>query len=93
MSCLPLLNLQIQNVPKTDGISFLPTLLRVENKENHTFMYWELGQQRAVRKDNWKAYRDKKGNWELYDLSSDIEEQIDLAHKKEKVTQGSNRSC
>ena len=51
----------------------------------HTFMYWELGPQRAVRKGNWKAYRDKKGNWELYDLSSDIEEQIDLAHKKEKV--------
>ena len=48
-------------------------------------MYWELGQQRAVRKDNWKAYRDKKGNWELYDLSSDIEEKIDLAHKKEKT--------
>ena len=45
----------------------------------------ELGQQRAVRKDNWKAYRDKKGNWELYDLSSDIEEKIDLAHKKEKT--------
>jgi arylsulfatase A-like enzyme len=48
-------------------------------------MYWELGKQRAVRKGDWKAYRDKKTNWELYDLSTDIEEQINLAHKKEKV--------
>ncbi len=71
--------------PKTDGISFLPTLLSSGKQENHTFMYWELGPQRAVRKGDWKSYRDKKGNWELYDLSSDIEEQIDLAHKKEKV--------
>ena len=71
--------------PKTDGISFLPTLLSKAKQSNHAHMYWELGQQRAVRKDNWKAYRDKKGNWELYDLSSDIEEKIDLAHKKEKT--------
>ena len=71
--------------PKTDGISFLPTLLSKAKQSNHAHMYWELGQQRAVRKDNWKAYRDKKGNWELYDLSSDIEEKIDLAHKKEKI--------
>ena len=71
--------------PKTDGISFLPTLLSKPKQSNHAHMYWELGQQRAVRKDNWKAYRDKKGNWELYDLSSDIEEKIDLAHKKEKT--------
>jgi len=48
-------------------------------------MYWELGQQRALRKGDWKAYRGKKGNWELYDLSTDIEEQTNLAHKKEKV--------
>ena len=71
--------------PKTDGISFLPTLLSSGKQEKHIFMYWELGPQRAVRKGNWKAYRDKKRNWELYDLSSDIEEQINLAHKKEKV--------
>ena len=50
-------------------------------------MYWELGRQRAVRKGDWKAYRDKKGTWELYDLSIDIEEQIDLADKKEKMLQ------
>jgi arylsulfatase A-like enzyme len=71
--------------PKTDGISFLPTLLSSGKQEKHTYMYWELGPQRAVRKGDWKAYRDKKRNWELYDLSTDIEEQINLAHKKEKV--------
>jgi len=71
--------------PETDGISFLPTLLSRGKQENHTYMYWELGRQRALRKGDWKAYRDKKGNWELYDLSTDIEEQINLANKKEKV--------
>jgi arylsulfatase len=71
--------------PKTDGISFLPTLLSRGKQENHKYMYWELGPQRAVRKGDWKAYRDKKTNWELYDLSTDIEEQINLAQKKEKV--------
>ena len=73
--------------PKTDGISFLPTLLSKGRQANHAHMYWELGRQRAVRKGDWKAYRDKKGNWELYDLSIDIEEQIDLADKKEKMLQ------
>ena len=73
--------------PKTDGISVLPTLLSKGRQANHAHMYWELGRQRAVRKGDWKAYRDKKGNWELYDLSIDIEEQIDLADKKEKMLQ------
>ena len=71
--------------PKTDGISFLPTLLSRGKQENHTYMYWELGKQRALRKGDWKAYRDKKGNWELYDLSTDIEEQMDLADKEGKI--------
>ena len=71
--------------PKTDGISFSPSFLCSGKQENNTYMYWELGPQRAVRKGDWKAYRDKKGNWELYDLSTDIEEQINLAHKKDKV--------
>ena len=50
-------------------------------------MYWEHGRQRALRKGDWKAYRDKKGNWELYDLSTDIEEQMDLADKEGNILQ------
>ena len=50
-------------------------------------MYWEYQKQQAVRKDEWKAYRNKKGNWELYDLSVDIEEQNNLADKEGKILQ------
>ena len=28
---------------------------------------------------NWKAYKRKKGDWQLYDLSKEVEEKEDLA--------------
>jgi arylsulfatase A-like enzyme len=73
--------------PKTDGISFLPTLLSNGKQTKHSHMYWEYQKHQAVRKDEWKAYRNKKGNWELYDLSTDIEEQMNLADKEGKILQ------
>ena len=65
--------------PKTDGISFLPTLTgRKDEQEDHPYLYWEYQNQTAVRAGQWKAYR-SKGDWELYDLSQDIEELNDVA--------------
>ncbi len=63
----------------TDGISILPELLGEEAvgrpQEAHEYLYWELGQQTAVRMGNWKAIRPKRGaSWELYDLSRDVSE-------------------
>ncbi len=70
-----------------DGISMLPELFGADaigrEQEQHQFLYWELGGQRAVRIENWKAVRPKKdAAWELYDLSVDISESNDLAGKQ-----------
>jgi arylsulfatase A len=66
-----------------DGISFVPTLLgeRVAGgpQKNHKYLYWEYNGQTAVRCGNWKAHKPRKGPWQLYDLSKDIEEKEDLA--------------
>lgn len=68
------------DAPETDGVSFLPTLQGTPVEELASrYLYWEYGKQTAVRMDDWKAYRGASGKWELYDLSSDIEEQKNLA--------------
>jgi len=66
-----------------DGISILPTLLgrraTGRSQKKHEYLYWEYSGQTAVRWGDWKAYKPRKGPWELYDLSKDIEEQNDVA--------------
>jgi arylsulfatase A-like enzyme len=64
-----------------DGISVAPTLFgdRASQRE-HEYLYWELGQKRAVRMGDWKAVRPGKGKaWELYRLDQDASEVHDLA--------------
>ena len=68
-----------------DGISFKSTLLDQEQKQ-HEFLYWEFpsyhGQQ-AVRMGKWKGVRknifDGNLDIELYNLETDIKEQLDIA--------------
>jgi arylsulfatase A len=70
-----------------DGISFLPELLGKKKQKEHEYLYWEFHEQGgkiAVRMGNWKAVKlnvDKipQGAIELYDLSKDIGETINLA--------------
>ncbi|MDB4037294.1 arylsulfatase [Polaribacter sp.] len=73
-----------------DGTSMIEWL---ENKEElvHDIKKahcWELYGRRGVRKGNWKAeWQDRpygEDKWELYDLSTDISEQINLSKKKPK---------
>lgn len=69
-----------------DGISFLPKLLG-EPQNKHDYLYWEFHEQggkQAVRLGNWKGVRLKMSNniqapIELYDLTSDISEQNNVA--------------
>ena len=70
--------------PANDGLSILPELLGSEatgrKQEPHEFLYWEFGQQTAVRIDHWKGLQPKpNANWELYDLTTDLSETKDLA--------------
>ncbi|WP_235990492.1 arylsulfatase [Bremerella alba] len=69
---------------ETDGISILPALL--ENKSiEHPPLYWEFherGFSQAARLGNWKAVRNGVGKrLELYDLTTDVHEDVDLATK------------
>ena len=71
--------------PKSDGLSFLPTLHAKGDQEQHEFLYWEYGNQTAVRMKQWKAYKGKSGKWELYNLAKDIEENHSLADKEPEI--------
>jgi len=71
--------------PRTDGISFLPALLR-EKQKTHNYLYWEYPEGKgsiAIRMGKWKGFMNgiKEGNTriELYDLENDPREQKDLA--------------
>ena len=69
-----------------DGFSLVPTLFGEDKagkkQAQHEFLYWEYGNQTAVRMGDWKALRRTGKNasgWELYDLREDIEEARDVA--------------
>jgi len=64
----------------TDGISFVPTLTGEGEQGEHDYLYWESGEQRAVRRSGWKAVRPGgDAAWQLYDLAEDPSETDDLA--------------
>ena len=75
-------------VPVTDGISLLPELTGMHNRQKtHDFLYFEYpekGGQIAVRIGRWKGVRvnvrkDRNAPWELYDLDADPREKSDVA--------------
>ena len=77
-----------QKPKETDGISFLPTLLgEKQQQKKHDFLYWEFpeyGGQVAIRMGDWKVVRqnlknDKDPTLELYNLTKDPSEEINLA--------------
>lgn len=75
-----------------DGISFLPTLTAKPQQE-HNYLYWELhesGGKQAVHWKNWKAIKlnvsaANAGAIELYDLSTDPAEKINVAAQNETI--------
>ncbi|MDF1815074.1 MAG: arylsulfatase [Verrucomicrobiales bacterium] len=84
------------NLPeKTDGISFLPTLIgNSEAQKQHPYLYWECASGKGVqaaRMGNWKAVvkgTRSKGNekFELFDLGNDIAETTNLAAARPEIT-------
>ena len=78
---------EIKIPEKTDGISFLPTLLGKKGQKQHKYMYWEfheLSGRKALRKGDWKLVKyniqkPDRATIELYNLSTDPGEQNNLA--------------
>jgi arylsulfatase len=64
-----------------DGVSMLPTLEgRTVEQQRHDQLYWEYTGSQAVRIGDWKGFRERIGDpIELYDLSSDIAEESNVA--------------
>ncbi|WP_299534350.1 arylsulfatase [Ulvibacterium sp.] len=76
---------------KTDGISFLPTLLgQSDAQKEHNYLYWEFAESnhdaQAIRSGKWKLlYIYKSDSWELYDLSIDLGEENNLIEEHPAV--------
>jgi arylsulfatase A-like enzyme len=79
--------------PMGDGISFLPALVRGQQK-SHDYLYWEFpaynGQQ-AIRMGKWKGLRkdmhDGNLSIALYDLEEDPREERDLSANYPQIVQ------
>lgn len=78
----------------TDGLSFVPTLLKKGKQQKHPYLYWEFhedGGRQAVRADRWKLVKQKvkqpgQTSVELYDLEKDPQEKNNVANKYPKIT-------
>lgn len=81
----------IESTVKTDGISFLPSLLGHEDEQlKHEYLYWEFNESQgpiqAIIKENWKLlYFHVKNEFELYNLAEDNSEQFNLALEYPKL--------
>ncbi|WOH36621.1 arylsulfatase [Thalassotalea fonticola] len=77
----------------TDGISIAPTLLGKGEQQQHEYLLWEYpekGGQQAIRMGKWKGIRtnlkqDPNAPIQLFDLSTDISENNDVASKHPDV--------
>lgn len=77
---------------RTDGISFLPTLLGKDSEQKkHKYLYWEIYERMprcAVRYKNWKGVVTdmRKGyNIELYNVNTDESEQKNVASQHPEI--------
>ncbi|VGO18601.1 arylsulfatase [Pontiella sulfatireligans] len=76
-----------------DGISIFPTLgNQPEKQKKREYLYWEFYEkmpQQAVHLGKWKGYRAHglDGELELYDLSTDIGEENDVAQQHPEIVE------
>lgn len=66
--------------PPAPGKSLVPAFARDGGVE-HEYLWWLHEGTRAVRVGDWKLVADKGAPWELYDLSHDRAESVNLAAK------------
>jgi arylsulfatase len=74
-----------KKIRTNEGISLVPILSGKAMDQERTY-YFNHNGTHAVIKGNWKIVRERKGEWELYNLLTDKTEMTDLAGKMpEKV--------
>jgi arylsulfatase A-like enzyme len=78
---------------QTDGISLVPLLLGEDTvgrgQEEHKALFWESKGSMAVRLGHWKAIKPKaKADFELYDLSNDLQELNNVADQHPEIMAG-----
>jgi arylsulfatase A-like enzyme len=76
--------------PQTDGISLVPLLLGEDvagrSQEKHQALFWESKGKMAVRLEDWKAIKPRaNADFELYDLSKDIQELDNVAAQHPEI--------
>ncbi len=73
-----------------DGISILPTLTGEDTagrkQAQHDFLYWETGNNCAIRMGNCRGVR-MKSAWQLYDLATDPSESRDIASENSDIVE------
>ncbi|GEA51853.1 N-acetylgalactosamine-6-sulfatase [Vibrio inusitatus NBRC 102082] len=66
-----------------EGINLLPRLTGTQEKLEERYLYWLTPMQAAVRDDDWKLLipniHDTRNHMELYKISEDVSESIDLS--------------
>lgn len=78
---------------ETDGLSMMPTLLGADGQKQHKYLYWEFPAKKgriAVRMGKWKGVRynasdNPNSPLELYDLSTDESEVLNVANANPEV--------
>lgn len=79
-----------------DGVSILPTILGEKSigrkQKQREFLYWEFGNQTAVRMGQWKAIKSNKSKqWVLFDLKADPSETNDVSDANESILETMTR--
>jgi arylsulfatase len=65
-----------------EGKSLLP-IFQGHQRQGHRALCWSVPQHDAIRMQQWKAVRPKRGGpWRLFDLEADGTETTDLAKKE-----------
>lgn len=73
-----------------EGKSLLPAFINGKGSE-HEYMYWEHSGYSAIRKGDWKAFKKVEDtNWELYDLRTDRDEQINVSKDHQELVKELN---
>ncbi len=67
-----------------DGVNLLPYVTRQKRGTPHAFLAWRLGENRALRKGDWKFLQYGNNAPKLFNLADDIGEAKDLSRERPK---------